>query len=160
MLKEELDAFFKQVVRDSKKNLKANGAIASKDLYNSLKYQVKESKNSFEASLFMEDYGTFINYGVKGTKSGKSLKGYKYTNKKPPLRFLRTWLKQKSGRFRSRDLTSQAFRVQNIVYQRGIKPTEFYSKPFEKAFRSLPDELIEAYGLELDDFLNFVFNGE
>ena len=155
-LEAELERFFKYVIQQSKTNLKRKDAIASKDLYNSLDYEFKVNKNSFEASLEMEDYGTFINYGVKGVKSGKSLKNYKYTTKKPPVRFLRTWLKQKSGRFRSRNLRSDAFKVQNIIYQRGIKPTEFYSKPFEKAFQTLPQELIEAYALDVEDFIEFV----
>ena len=153
----ELNQFFKDVIRKSRKNLKAKDAIASKDLYRSLKSTVKENPNSIEASLNMEDYGTFINYGVKGTKSGKSLKNYKYTNKKPPLRFIKTSLKQKRGRFRERSLNSMAFMVQNVVYQRGIKPTEFYSKPFEEEFKKLPQELIEAYALDVDDFLEFLF---
>ena len=71
---------------------------------------------------------------------------------------MKTWLKQKRGRFRERSLDSMAFLVQRSVYQKGIKPTEYYSKPFEKAFKTLPDELIEAYGLDLDNFLEFVFN--
>ena len=157
-VEEELNRFFKKVIRESRKNLRSKGAIASKDLYKSLKSSVTENPNSIEASLSMEDYGKFINYGVKGVKSGKSLAGYRYTNKKPPVKFLKTWLKQKRGRFRERSLDSRAFMVQNIVYQRGIKPTEFFSKPFEEAFKTLPDELIEAYGLDLDNFLEFVFN--
>lgn len=68
---------------------------------------------------------------------------------------MRTWIKQKSGVFRSRDLRSQSFAVQNTVYQKGIKPTEFISKPFEILFRRLPDELIEAYGLDVEEFLKF-----
>ena len=86
-----------------------------------MSYQIKENKNSFESDLLMPKYGEFINYGVKGVESGKSLKGYKYKNKKPPIRFLKTWLKQKTGKFRSRDLTQRAFMVQNAVYKKRNK---------------------------------------
>ena len=157
-VEKELKDFLNEVKKQARKNLRSGGHIASKDLYNNMKVEVKEMPNSISASLNMEDYAEFMNFGVKGKESGKSLKAYRYTNKKPPLRFIRTWLKQKRGRFRERSLTSQAFRVQDIIYKKGIKPTEFYSKPFERAFNELPSELIEAFGLDVDDFLEFIFN--
>ena len=161
----ELEEFAKQVVKESKANLKRLNKKASGDLINKMGYNLNTSENSFELGIGWPEnkggkYATFVNYGVKGKESGKSLKGYKYTNKKPPKQMIKTWLKQKRGRFRERSLDSQAFAVQNIIYKRGLKPTEFFSKPFEKAFADLPDDLIEAYGLDLDDFLNFVFNGK
>lgn len=161
-VEEELLKFLNKVEKEARQNLKRGNHVASKDLYNNIKVEAKEMSNSISAYMGWPEtkggkYAEFLNYGVKGKESGKSLKGYRYTNKKPPLRFIRTWLKQKRGRFRERSLTSQAFRVQNIIYKKGIKPTEFYSKPFEKAFRELPDDLIEAFGLDVDDFLEFIF---
>ena len=160
-LEAELERFAEEVIKKSKANLKRLNKKASGDLQNKMDYEINVSENSFSLGIGYPEnqggkYAKFVNYGVKGTKSGKSLKNYKYTTKKPPMRFLRTWLKQKSGRFRSRNLTSDAFKVQNIIYQRGIKPTEFYSKPFEKAFQTLPQELIEAYALDVEDFIKFV----
>tara|TARA_R110002020_G_scaffold444967_1_gene656670 strand:+ start:174 stop:671 length:498 start_codon:yes stop_codon:yes gene_type:complete len=155
-LEKELERFFKQLIKQSRKNLKSDGSNASGNLSRNMSYQIKENKNSFESDLLMPKYGEFINYGVKGVESGKSLKGYKYKNKKPPIRFLKTWLKQKTGKFRSRDLTQRAFMVQNAVYKKGIRPTEFFSEPFEKLFATLPEELVEAYGLDVDDFIDFV----
>ncbi len=152
----ELERFFKAVIKQSRTRLTKGKHNASKDLYNSLDYEVKVAKNSLAASFSMEDYGDFIDKGVKGVKSGKSLAGYKYTTKKPPLKFIKTWLKRKSGKFRSRGLNNLAFRVQNTIYLKGIKPTEFYSKPFENEFKKLPNEIIEAYGLDLEDFIKFV----
>lgn len=164
-VEKELDKFFKSVIKQSKQNLVSGGHNASKTLYRGMDYDVKVSKNSIDADFLMPKtqgssipYAEFLNYGVKGVKSGKSLKGYKYTNKKPPVRFIRTWLKQKTGKFRSRDLTKKAYAIQNTIYQKGVKPTEFFSKPFEKEFNKLPDAIIEAYGLDLDNFMEFVLN--
>jgi len=69
---------------------------------------------------------------------------------------LLTWSKQKTGKFRRKDQKAQAFMIQNIVYNYGIKPTEFFTKPFEEAFKTLPDELIEAYALDVESFIEFV----
>lgn len=153
-----LSDFFKKVIRESRKNLKSQGINASNNLSRSLDYDVKESKNSIEASFLMADYGDYVDKGVKGVQSGKSLAGYKYRDKKPPVRFLRTWVKQKSGRFRRRNQDQIAYAIQNTIYKRGIRPTEFFSKPFEKEFRKLPDEVIEAYGLDVEQFMEFVLN--
>tara|TARA_R110001632_G_scaffold61870_2_gene149014 strand:- start:1846 stop:2361 length:516 start_codon:yes stop_codon:yes gene_type:complete len=162
-LEAELKRFFKEVIKESRKNLKDGGNIASKNLYNNMDYDVKVMPNSISADLLMPismgdkiSYAEFLNYGVKGATSGKSLKDYKYTDKKPPLNKIRTWIKLKTGKFRARDLNSRAFAVQNIIYNRGIKPTEFFSKPFEKAFKTLPEELVEAYALDVEDFMEFV----
>ena len=158
----ELERFFKYVVQQSRTNLTKGKTNGSKKLYNSLDYNIKENPNSISADFLMEDYGDFINYGVKGTESGRSLKGYKYTSKKPPVSAIKKWMKVKPVKARSRAtgrfITQEqgAFAIQNAIYKRGIKPTEFFSKPFEKAFKTLPDELIEAYGLDVEDFMEFV----
>jgi len=34
----------------------------------------------------------------------------------------------------------------------------FFTKPFERAFRKLPDQVIEAYGLDVEEFLKFTLN--
>jgi len=31
----------------------------------------------------------------------------------------------------------------------------FFTKPFEQGFKKLPDELIEKFGLDVEDFLAF-----
>ena len=153
---EVLQGFLDDVIKQAKRNLKDKNINASRSLSNSFKSEVKVNPNSIEATIEAEDYLPFIDLGVKGTKSGKSLGGFKYTNKKPPIRFLRTWIKQKSRRFRQRDLNRQAFAVQNTIFKRGIRPTKFFSDPFEDEFKKLPPELIEAYGLDLDRFIDFV----
>ena len=164
-VEKELDRFFKSVIKESRKNLKSKGINASGNLSRTMDYNINVGENSIDADLLMAkmpgqniSYGEFVNYGVKGTESGRSLKGYRYTDKKPPVRFLKTWVKQKTGKFRQRNQDSIAYAIQNTIYKRGIKPTEFFSKPFEKAFATLPDEIVEAYGLDVEDFMEFVLN--
>lgn len=154
----EFKRFFTSVISKSRQNLKTRGRVSSGDLYDSLDYDLKINKNSIEADLLMEDYGDFIDKGVQGTREGRSLAGYRYTDKKPPMRFLRTWAKRKTNVFRTRNDDSRAFAIQNVVYLRGITPTQFYSKPFEEEFKKLPDEIVEAYGLDVEDFIEFVLN--
>jgi hypothetical protein len=41
---------------------------------------------------------------------------------------------------------------------KGTKPTEFFSKPFEMAFKRLPDDIIEAYGIDVENFLKYTIS--
>jgi hypothetical protein len=44
------------------------------------------------------------------------------------------------------------------VFKYGIKPSLFFTKPFEKAFKKLPDVLIDKYGLDAETLLNSILN--
>lgn len=152
-----LRQFAKTVIKDAKKNLKNKGKIASKDLYNSMKFNLKVTDNSLDLDILMEDYGKFVDQGVSGTEKRYNTP-YRFRNKKPPVRFLQTWLKQKSGVFRARDRRSRAFAIQNTIFRFGLKPTKFFEDSFERAYRSLPDDVVEAYGLDLEEFIKFTLD--
>ena len=55
---------------------------------------------------------------------------------------------------------SMSYIISKSIFEKGIKPSLFFTKPFEKAFERLPNELIEAYGLDVEDFLAFTLNNE
>ena len=160
---EILNKFFKELIKQSRSNLTRQKKNASKDLYNSLDYNVKVNPNSIESDFTMEDYGDFIDKGVKGVESGKSLAGYRYKTKRPPVREIKKWMKIKPVKARSKStgrfITQEqgAYLIANAIFKRGLTPTQFYSKPFERLYLKLPQELIEAYGDDLDDFLNAQF---
>ena len=48
-----------------------------------------------------------------------------------------------------------AYLIRNSIYNKGLKPTMFFSKPFEDGFLRLPDDVIEAYGLDVENFLKY-----
>jgi hypothetical protein len=48
-----------------------------------------------------------------------------------------------------------AFLIRNSIWNKGLKTTDFFSRPFELAFKKLPDELIEAYSLEVENLLKY-----
>jgi hypothetical protein len=110
----------------------------------------------------MEDYGTFQDKGVSGTKR-KYDTPFSYKSKKPPLKPITDWVTKRRFQFRKDDgkfmsYKSTAFLVRNSIFKKGIKPSLFFTKPFEKAFERLPDELIEAYGLDVEQFLEYTIN--
>lgn len=159
---EVLNKFVRHVVSQAKKNLTTGNRNASKKLYNSIKGEAKSFPNSIGIYFEMEPYGLFQDQGVKGTKSGKSYSNFKYTNKMPPPKAFDKWTirrglapRNKGGKFKSRK--SLNFAIARSVYEKGIAPTLFFTKPFEAAFKNLPEDLVEVFGLEavemFDDIL-------
>lgn len=156
--RDALNKFAKYVIQQSRTNLTKGKKNASKELYNSLDSNVKASKNSFQLDFIMEAYGIFQDKGVSGTEK-KYNTPYKYTNKKPPASAFSQWVirkglkgvRDKKGRFVSRK--GLQFAIANSIYKKGIKPSLFFTKPFERAFNNLPKELVKAYALDVEKLL-------
>jgi hypothetical protein len=161
----ELEKFVKYVIKQSRTNLTKLKKNSSKKLYDSLKGESKLFKNSFGVYFSMEDYGHYQDKGVNGV--GPATKGktvvrngaYSYTTKRPPISALDKWIvrkgiapRNKEGKFISR--TSLKYAIANSIYRNGIKPSLFFTKPFEAAFSKLPSELIEKYGLDAITLFN------
>jgi hypothetical protein len=156
--RDALNKFAKYVIQQSRSNLTKSGKNVSKELYNSLDYDLNVSKNSFSLSILMEDYGVFQDKGVSGTEK-KYNTPFKYTNKRPPASAFSNWVVRKGlkgtrdakGRFVSRK--GLMFAIANSVFKKGIKPSLFFTKPFEKAFKELNQELLQAYALDVERFM-------
>ena len=67
--KEYLNAFAKYVIQQSRSNLSKQGKNNQKNLYNSLDKEIEVGANSFRLAFLMEDYGKFVDKGVKGKTS-------------------------------------------------------------------------------------------
>lgn len=153
-----LERFRDHVVSISKRNLTNKQKNSSKKLYNSIKGNVKAMPNSFSMEFTMKDYGVFQDAGVSGTKK-KYNTPYSYKSKMPPAKAFDKWIVRKGlaprksgGQFTSRK--SLAFLIARSVFRNGIKPSLFFTKPFEAAYKNLPQELVEAYGLDAIELFN------
>lgn len=153
----ELNKFRDYVVSQAKSNLTRQGKNSSKSLYNSIKGNVKANPNSFEMDFSMEEYGFYQDKGVSGVKK-KYNTDFKYTSKMPPAKAFDKWIVRKGlaprekGKFTSRK--SLSYLIARSVYINGIKPSLFFTKPFEKAFKRLPNDLVEAFGLDAIKLFN------
>ena len=163
----ELKKFGAYVVKQAKTNLTKKKKSDTKGLYNSIKFDSKATANSFELSFTMSEHGKFIDKGVKGFSSSSKAPNspYKFgtgTGKKGGLtNGVDGWVQRKriqfkdkkTGKFMSYKQT--AYLIRNSIWHKGIETTNFFTKPFEAAFKRLPDDLIKAFGLEVDNLLNF-----
>jgi hypothetical protein len=155
-LLEALKEFEQKVVQAAKDNLTKQNT--SGDLSKSIKGDVKQMPNSIRVFFEMNEYGFYQDRGVKGTKGGKSLDNFAYTNKMPPPKAFDKWTVRKGiaprdvkGKFQSRKGLN--FAIARSIFEKGIKPTMFFTKPFEKAYSQLPQELIDKYGLDMENLL-------
>ena len=167
---EALEKYAKYVIQQARSNLSKDGK-GKGSLYKSLSYRIKGSKISFLA----ENYGVFVDQGVKGNDPSRvspnaKIKGqqapnskYRFGSGKSNRTFqefvnaMSKWAKQKNirfrdekGRFKAGNYKSLGYIIASNIYNRGLKPTMFFTKPFEKGIDKFSDEMIQGL---LDDNL-------
>jgi hypothetical protein len=162
-----LRQFGKYVVQQSRANLSKGKKNSSKSLYDSIEYVKKVTPTGFSLSVIMEEYGLYQDQGVRGAggtrkttsqfkrtnnrgkiwkqKGGNSPFSFKEGNK-PSVKHFKAW---------SRSKGLSAFAVREAVFRQGIKPSFFFTKPFEQAFKNLPNQVIEAFALDIEELLDF-----
>jgi len=165
---ELLDRFIKHVVSQAKRNLTTTGKNASKKLYNSIQGEAKAFPNSIGIYFDMEDYGFFQDKGVSGIKkkydtpfSYKSKGGKNGLKGMPPPSAFDKWTirrgiapRNTKGQFQTRKGLN--FAIARSIFEKGIKPSLFFTKPFEAAYKNLPDELIDKYGLDVIELFDSI----
>lgn len=158
-----LELFAKAVKLKAQQNLKKKKQISSGKLYDSIDYDLNVFKNSFSLEFYMEDYGTFMDLGVKGSESTypeSRNSPYKYSGRFKMINpaSLDKWLikksiapRDKSGRFIERKNLKYA--IATSIYRKGLKGSRFFTGAFEEEFKNIDNQIQEAFGLDLNDFL-------
>ena len=164
--KKAMEKYAKYVVQQARSNLSKGKNNASKQLYNSLSYEVKQNRTSggqfatgYNAEFFMEEYGTYQDLGVHGAKSSyveNRKSPFRYTTKQPPTKAFDKWIKikgikgrdKKTGRF----ITDQSlkFLIARSIKNKGIRASLFFTKPFEAGINKYGDEIAGGFA---DDIL-------
>lgn len=156
-----LNKFAKYVIQQSRSNLTKGNKNYKKSLYDSLRYESNVRQNSFSLSFIMNEYGIYQDKGVSGTEQ-KYNTPFSYKQKMPPIKPLADWakfrnirLRNEKGQFTKGNYKTIGYLIARSIQRKGIKPSLFFTKPFESAFKNLPDDLVNAFGLDLDDFIDF-----
>lgn len=157
---EALEKFRDDVVSEARKQLAAKSKNSSGKLSDSIKGDVRQMPNSIGIYFTMEDYGNFQDRGVDGLqiKHGAPYSFKKGVPSRSMLASLDKWVIKKGiaqskvrnskGQFVTRQ--GLKFAIAKSIFRKGIKPSFFFTKPFEDAFKQLPDELIQKYGLDME----------
>tara|TARA_B110000503_G_scaffold143002_1_gene242058 strand:+ start:7565 stop:8119 length:555 start_codon:yes stop_codon:yes gene_type:complete len=175
-LKIALEEFRDAVIQESKQNLarpqgKYNEPISSSgNLSSKIKgSDIRVSESSLEFDIEMPLYGFFIDKGVSGIEkkyntpySYKSKGGKNGLKGMPPPKKLDKWIVRRKlanrdaqGRFISRK--SLQFAIAVGIFKKGIAPSLFFTRPFEKYYKKLPEQLASAFGLDAAELMTFVF---
>ena len=177
MLKVEktIKMFRDYVIRESKDNLKRGGQFGSYNntntLSNSIKGEIVNDKGFTIVGFSMADYGAYKDKGVKGKTS--SLKApnspFKFgsgTGKKGGLtEGIKKWVRQRGFQFRSKEegskgrflsYDSTAYLITRSIFHKGIKPSLFFTKPFEAGYKKYIDvDLLKAFGQDVETMVDF-----
>jgi len=145
-----LEKFGKYLVTEARKNLTRKNKNNTKKLYDSLRYEVDVKQNSMNFDFIMEEYGEWVD---KGRQKGKM----------PPQSAILKWVEQRRIQFRDnrgkfKTYDSTAWAIAKSIKKRGIPATDFYSRPFNLGYKRLPDDVVLAYALDVQDFLEFSIN--
>ncbi len=165
-VQKELDKFKAYIIQQSRANLTRGKHNVNKRLYNSIKGEAKAMPDSFYLNFTMEEYGSYLDQGVQGKKSTSKAPNSPFrfgsgTGKKGGLtQGIDKWVRQRRFQFRDKDgkflsYSSTAFLITRSIYNKGIKPTLFFTKPFNKAYERLPEQLVVKYGLDALELFNY-----
>lgn len=179
-VQQELERFKKSVIKEARKNLTTLKKNHTKSLWNSLQGSVKVMPNSFYVEFEMDLYGRFQDKGVKGKDPSKVSANARITGQQAPnspykfgsgsasgkwgefVSKIEKWAQNKNirlrddkGKFKKGSYKTIAQIIAGNIYNRGIKPSLFFTTPFEAAYNRLPDELIEKFGLDASELFMY-----
>lgn len=154
---EHLLKFRDLVIQQAKENLAKQGKNSSGRLSDSINVDVQVMENSIGIYVDMEDYGAYQDKGVNGKFSAYAT-AYSYKSKMPPPSKLDKWIvrrgiapRDENGKLLPRKTLQ--FLIARSIFRKGIKPSLFFTRAFEEAYKILPDELIEKYGLDAEQLV-------
>jgi len=166
-----IQMFRDYVIRESKDNLKRTGHNNTSALANSIKGEIFTEDGFTIVGFTMANYGAFVDKGVKGKTS---------SNKAPnsPFKFgsgsgqkggltagIKKWVRQKGFQFRSKEegskgrflsYDSTAYLITRSIFNKGIKPSLFFTKPFEAGYKKYIDvDLLKAFGQDVETMVDY-----
>jgi hypothetical protein len=170
-----IEKFRDYVIRESKNNLKLNKKNYTSNLSNSIKGEIVSDDEYTIVGFSMDHYGLFVDKGVKGADPSKVSKNakitgqqapnspYSFKDKRPPSKFLEDWAKKKNirlrdekGRFKKGSYKTIGMIIAKNIWARGIKPSLFFTKPFESGYKKYIDtDLIKAFGQDIDTIIDY-----
>ena len=180
--KRALQKWGRDTVAGARSNLNKEKNNTSGTLSKSLRSQVRDTVDGFDLIFGMESYGMFLDAGVygsdpslantkksKGKQKGRSTNSvftgnngiaqkFSYKQKRPPMGSLKGWaqknnirLTRKNGTVASN--TSIAYWLQKRIFAQGIAPTLFFTTPFLKAFKEMPEDLLAQFDIYINTVL-------
>ena len=163
-----------ELIESAQDNLNKSNSNASGRLSSSLEAsEPQESGNVLQIDITMNEYGQYLNKGVKGTKSGTGLYQFKYDT---PSKKMVDALKENINRAKKSSANvnrkktisanekknvsisdlDKAYAVGRSIKMYGIKPTGFMDKAIDETSRKVADRLGDALVVDIINTLNAI----
>ena len=148
-----LQNFGNKLQTDLRKSLQSKiNTVTPKSLEQSIIFDIKVLGSVYKFELLMEDYWKFVDKGVQGIggvkKDGRGwgtnnvTSEFRFTQKKPPLSSIKEW---------SFFQNVNPFVVQNSIFHKGTKATNFYSSVVDDSLiKELAKDLEAAGAREIE----------
>ena len=171
-LEKAITRFGSNVIKDGRKILhNKKKTTQGNTLYSDYHYTMKSTKSTIELGLEFgdaADYWQYVDQGVKGTGSkggrskttGQFTRGagspfkFKYDNPGGALvNAIRGWIKNKPISLMDGNEIGTAFAIGYSIKRRGLERTMFVSRPVEVHSKKIPDEVTEAFLLDVESLI-------
>jgi hypothetical protein len=167
-LEKAMTTFGSNVVKEGRAILNQKGKRTQDNtLFNQFHYTMSSTDSTISMGFEFgdaDDYWQFVDQGVKGVggfKGSGMARGagspfkFKYANPGGAMvNAIRGWIKNKPISLMDGNEIGTAFAIGYSIKRRGLERTMFYSKPVEKALKTLPDELTEAFRLDFSKLID------
>jgi len=181
-LEKAITRFGSNVIKDGRKILHSKKKTTQGNtLYSNYHYIMKSTKSTIELGLEFgdaADYWQYVDQGVQGTggiKKGTTKKGelgkrggtglarggnsrFKFDKSfdNPAgelVNALKRWIRNKPISLGDRSINSLAYAMGYAIRRRGLERTMFVSRPVEVHSKKIPDEVTEAFLLDVESLI-------
>jgi len=167
-LEKSMTTFASNVIKEGRAILDQKGKrTKSNTLFNDYHYTMKTDKSSITLGFDFgdaSDYWQFVDQGVQGVGgfkgSGRAMGAgspfkFKYASPGGALvNAIRGWVKNKPISLSDKNENSASWAIGYSIKRRGLERTMFYSRPIEKALKTLPNDLVEAFRLDFGKLID------
>lgn len=156
------------VIQQARSNLTKGGKNVTKKLYDSLKGEIVTENKFSIVGFSMDDYGAFQDKGVKGKSSSAKAPNspFKFGSGTGPkgglTKGIEKWVRTKGFQFRDKtsgkfmSYQATAFLITRSIFHKGIKPSLFFTKPFEAGYKKYIDvDLVKAFGQDVETMVDY-----
>ena len=173
-----------EVIEAARKNLDAENKVTTSTLYDSFELRKVGEGKKFAIEVLAADYLKFVDLGVQGSDSAKSVNTtspFRYKNKQPPRAVIEKWIirnrlaasasdvkrygrigKEKKGIAATMSRQTLAFLIARSIKQKGLKRTGFWSKAWDATFKDFNEQVAKAVGMDIQitlQTMNKLVNG-
>jgi hypothetical protein len=146
----------KYIVQQSRSRLTKGKQNVDKNLYNSLKSEIKKNNQGIDILISMLGYGKFQDQGVRGkiaSPINTENSPFRYKDKMPPIETISSWAKKRNirlrndkGQFAKGNYNTIGFLFARSIRDKGFKATFFLTRSFETSQKWVEEKLARAVG--------------